>query len=57
MTIKKWITAIAGCTLSLGAMAGTMGAPSTEACRPWQVWKQRSQHQKALIEPGLKHPI
>jgi hypothetical protein len=37
MTIKKWITALAGCTLSLGAMAGTMGAPLTEENHPWSV--------------------
>ena len=37
MTIKKWITAIAGYTLSLGAMAGTMGQPVIEEYRPWSV--------------------
>ncbi len=37
MTIKKWITAIAGYTLSLGAMAGTMGQPLIEEYRPWSV--------------------
>lgn len=37
MTIKKWITALAGCTLSLGAIAGTMGAPLAEEYHPWSV--------------------
>lgn len=37
MTIKKWITALAGCTLSLAAIAGTVGAPLTEEYHPWSV--------------------
>lgn len=37
MMIKKWITALTGYTLSLGAMAGTMGTPLTEEYRPWSV--------------------
>jgi hypothetical protein len=37
MKLKKWITLVAGCFLSLGAMAGTMVAPLTEEYHPWSV--------------------
>ena len=37
MNIKKCVTAIAGCTLSLGVMAGTMDMPLTKEYRPWSI--------------------
>ncbi len=38
MTMKKWIAALTGCTLSLSAIAGgTMDKPTSEEYRPWSV--------------------
>lgn len=37
MAVKKGIIAVAGCTLSLSVMAGTMGAPVTEQYHSWSV--------------------